>query len=45
MSTGATIVLIIVVLAVLLAAGWLIGGRMRSRKLRDRFGPEYDRRI
>jgi hypothetical protein len=45
MSTGATIVLIVVLLAVVLAVGWFVGSRLRSRKLRDRFGPEYDRRI
>jgi hypothetical protein len=45
MSTGATIVLVLVLLAVVLAVGWFVGERLRSRRLRDRFGPEYDRRI
>ncbi|MCT2583427.1 hypothetical protein [Actinophytocola gossypii] len=45
MSTGATIVLIVVVVAVVLAAGWFVAERMRSRNLRSRFGPEYDRRV
>ncbi|HEX2132805.1 MAG TPA: hypothetical protein VHH15_14745 [Actinophytocola sp.] len=45
MSTGATIVLIVVVVAVVLAAGWFVAQRMRSQRLRSRFGPEYDRRI
>jgi hypothetical protein len=45
MSTGATILLIIVVLAVLLAVGWFVANWMRSRRLRDRFGPEYERRL
>lgn len=45
MSTGTTIVLIIVLLAVALVAGWFVWNWLRSRKLRDRFGPEYDRRV
>lgn len=45
MSTGATIVLIVVLLAVVLAVGWFVAQQMRSRGLRNRFGPEYDRRI
>lgn len=45
MSTGAIIVLVVVLLAVVLAVGWFVGERMRSRGLRDRFGPEYERRV
>ena len=45
MSTGATIALVIVLLAVVLAVGWFAAGWLRRRKLRNRFGPEYDRRI
>ncbi|OLF14639.1 hypothetical protein [Actinophytocola xanthii] len=45
MSTGAIIALVIVVLAVLAVVGWFVSQRMHSRKLRDRFGPEYDRRV
>lgn len=45
MSTGATIVLVVVLLAVVLAVGWFVGERMRSRKLRNRFGAEYERRV
>ena len=45
MSTGATIVLVVVLLAAVLVAGWFVVERMRSRSLRARFGPEYDRRI
>lgn len=45
MSTGATIVLIIVVLAVLAAVGWFVWKQTRSRQLRNRFGSEYDRRL
>jgi hypothetical protein len=45
MSTGATVALIIVILVVVLAAAWFVWLRMRSNRLRQRFGPEYDRRI
>ncbi|GAB3451707.1 hypothetical protein [Actinophytocola sediminis] len=45
MSTGAIIVLVVVLLAVVLAVGWFVGERLRSRGLRNRFGPEYDRRV
>lgn len=45
MSTTAIVVLVVVLLAVLFAAGWYFGGQARSRRLRDRFGPEYDRRV
>lgn len=45
MSTAGIVVLVIVLLAVLFAAGWFFGGQARSRRLRNRFGPEYDRRL
>jgi hypothetical protein len=45
MSTGATILLVVVLLAVVLAVGWFVGERLRSQKLRNRFGPEYERRV
>jgi hypothetical protein len=45
MSTAAIVILVVVLLAVLFAAGWFFGGQARSRRLRDRFGPEYDRRL
>jgi len=45
MSTGATVALIIVILVVVLAAAWFVWLRMRSGRLRQRFGPEYDRRV
>lgn len=45
MSTAGIVILVIVVLAVLLAAGWYFSGAARSRKLRNRFGPEYDRHV
>jgi len=45
MSTTAIVILVLVLLAVLFAAGWFLGGWMRSRRLRNRFGSEYDRRV
>jgi hypothetical protein len=42
MSTAAIVILVVVLLAVLFAAGWFLGGLARSRRLRNRFGPEYD---
>ncbi len=45
MSTAAIVVLVVVLLAVLFAAGWFLGGQARSRRLRNRFGPEYDRHL
>lgn len=45
MSTAAIVILVIVLLAVLFAAGWFLGGMARSRRLRNRFGPEYDRSV
>jgi hypothetical protein len=45
MSTAAIVILVVVLLAVLFAAGWFFGGQARSRRLRNRFGPEYDRRL
>jgi hypothetical protein len=45
MSTGAIIILVVAVVIVLAAAGWLVFERMRSTKLRERFGPEYQRAL
>jgi hypothetical protein len=45
MSTAAIVILVVVLLAVLFAAGWFFGGQARSRRLRNRFGPEYDRHL
>jgi hypothetical protein len=45
MSTAAIVILVVVLLAVLFAAGWFIGGLARSRRLRNRFGSEYDRSL
>jgi hypothetical protein len=45
MSTAAIVILVVVLLAVLFAAGWFFGGFARSRRLRHRFGPEYDRSV
>lgn len=45
MSTGAIIILVVAVVIVAAAAGWLVFERMRSTRLRERFGPEYERAI
>jgi hypothetical protein len=45
MSTAAIVILVVVLLAVLFAAGWFLVGMARSRRLRNRFGPEYDRSL
>jgi hypothetical protein len=45
MSTAAIVILVVVLLAVLFAAGWVLGGLARSRRLRNRFGPEYERSV
>ena len=45
MSTAAIVILVVVLVAVLFAAGWFLGGQARSRRLRNRFGPEYDRHL
>lgn len=45
MSTVAIVILVVVLLAVLFAAGWYFGGMARSRRLRNRFGSEYDRSL
>lgn len=45
MSTAAIVIIVVVLLAVLFAAGWFLGGLARSRRLRNRFGPEYDRSL
>jgi len=45
MSTGATIVIIVVAVVVLALVGWFVRQQMRRRQLRERFGPEYDRAL
>jgi hypothetical protein len=45
MSTAGIVILIVVLVVVLFAAGWFLGGWARSRRLRNRFGPEYDRSV
>ena len=45
MSTGAIIAVIVVAVIVVVALAWLVGTQVRRRKLRERFGPEYDRTI
>jgi hypothetical protein len=41
--SAAVIVAVVVVLALIAVAGWLFARRRRTERLRDRFGPEYDR--
>ncbi|MGI5201919.1 hypothetical protein ACQEU6_10100 [Spirillospora sp. CA-108201] len=43
MSTAIGVVVAVVVVAVLAAAGYLVMARSRTARLRRRFGPEYDR--
>lgn len=45
MSTGATIVIIVLAIAVLALVVWFARAQMRRKQLRERFGPEYDRAI
>jgi len=45
MSTGATVLLVIVLVVVIGAAAWFVVQQAKRRRLRERFGPEYDRRI
>jgi hypothetical protein len=45
MSTGAIIILVVAVVIVLALAGWLAFERFRSTRLRERFGPEYERAL
>ncbi|MCE0768625.1 hypothetical protein LWC35_37890 [Pseudonocardia kujensis] len=48
MSSTAVIVVIVVVVIALLALAafaWSMNGRRRSRRLKERFGPEYDRHL
>ncbi|WP_307817870.1 hypothetical protein [Nocardia acididurans] len=40
-----TAIIAVVVIALLIVAALALRPRMRSRKLRDRFGPEYDRTV
>lgn len=44
MSTGA-VVLVVVLVIVVIAAAWFVGRLSRRRRLRERFGPEYDRSV
>ena len=44
MSTGA-IIAVIVAAVILVALGWFLWTQSRRRRLRDRFGPEYERAV
>jgi hypothetical protein len=45
MSTGLLVAIIVIAVVVLLAAAFLAWQRQRSRRLQERFGPEYDRTL
>ncbi|MFB4311396.1 hypothetical protein [Actinomadura sp. GTD37] len=45
MSTAIWVVIAVVVLAALAAAAYLLRSRSRTRRLKRRFGPEYDRAV
>src|SRR5213082_3388520 len=45
MEVWQIIAICVAVVAIAAAVGWLMYVRNRSRRLRDRFGPEYDRRV
>lgn len=45
MTTIAWIVLLVVVVAIVAVIAWSLGQRRRSARLRERFGPEYDRTV
>src|ERR1041384_6467468 len=45
MQVWQIIAICVAVVIVAAAVGWYIYQRNRSRHLRDRFGPEYDRRV
>ncbi|MBW8487130.1 hypothetical protein [Actinomadura parmotrematis] len=45
MSTAVWVVVAVVIVAVLAVVGYLVWSRSRSRRLRQQFGPEYDRTV
>ena len=45
MSQIAWIILLIIAVAIVAAVAWWAGQRRRSERLKDRFGPEYDRTV
>jgi hypothetical protein len=45
MELWQTIIIGVAIVAVVLAVAWWVYERSRTRHLRERFGPEYDRRI
>jgi hypothetical protein len=42
-QSQALIIAVVVVIAVLAVVGWLFARKRRTKQLRERFGPEYDR--
>src|SRR5262249_57088080 len=45
MSTAATIILIVAVVVVIALVAWMMQAQLRRKRLRERFGPEYDRAL
>ena len=45
MQTWQIVAICVAAIAVLAAVGWVMYDRSRSRRIRDHFGPEYDRRV
>ncbi|RJQ81818.1 hypothetical protein D5S17_04400 [Pseudonocardiaceae bacterium YIM PH 21723] len=43
MPTWLTVVIVVVVVALVAAVGWLVFQETQRRRLREKFGPEYDR--
>ncbi|WP_243774339.1 hypothetical protein [Actinomadura barringtoniae] len=45
MPTAIMVVIAVVIVAILVAVGYLAWNQVRSQRLRSRFGPEYDRAV
>ena len=45
MNTPVIVAIVIIVVAIVLIALWFTNRQRRTRELRDRFGPEYDRAV
>ena len=45
MSTGAIILVIVVAVVIVVALAWVVMQQARRRRLREQFGPEYDRTL
>ena len=45
MPDATLIIVAVVIIAILIAAAWWYSMRQRSERLRERFGPEYERTV